>query len=233
MTGLWYLDLTSDPAATLPSVAGALSLAHAAVAAELVSVTSQAAVAVWFYQLFRRRNPVAAWGIAAFGVANAVIVLFSAVFLTTAVGIADDAASATDADAAAAVALLFRLSAAAWSVGAIFFGLWLIPMGYAVVSLRAMPVALGCTPIVGGVGYVLSAFVDNAWAGATTVVSGVLTLAATVGEFWMIGYLLAKGIHPEQDPGAPPGTGTAAAAGPATSRGARAPAGQVLSRHTR
>jgi Domain of unknown function (DUF4386) len=215
ITGLWYLALAlsgmvgfllirpqlydaADPAATLGSLTGNLSLAYGAVAADLAVVTAQAGAAVWFYKLFRPLNPVAAWGVAAFGVANAVVILMSALFLTTAVAIADDAALAVGDASAATVALLLQLSSAAWSVGGIFFGLWLIPMGYSVVSSRAMPMALGWLLVAGGVGYVLSAFVDNAAPAAPPAVSGVLTLAATVGEFWMIGYLLIKGIRPHR-----------------------------------
>lgn len=44
-----------------------------------------------------------------------------------------------------------------WIVGALFFGLWLAPMG---VSARkaGLPRLLGQLPLFGGVGYVLSAF---------------------------------------------------------------------------
>jgi hypothetical protein len=223
ITGLWYLALglsgmvgfllirpqlfdAADPGATLGSLTGNVSLAYAGVAAELAVVTAQAGAAVWFYKLFRPLNPVAAWGVAAFGVANAVVILMSAMFMTTALAIADDPALASGSSATATVALLFQLSASAWSVGGIFFGLWLIPMGYAVVSSRAMPLALGWLLIVGGIGYVLSAFVENAAPGAPSSVSGVLTLAATIGEFWMIGYLLIKGIRPGREESAASGS---------------------------
>lgn len=43
-------------------------------------------------------------------------------------------------------------------------------------------------------GYVLSAFVSYL-APYTGVLAEVLTVPATVGEFWMIGYLLVRGIR--------------------------------------
>lgn len=216
IAGLWYLALAvfgilgfllvrpelfdaADPGSTLDSLAERMGLGQLVVATELAVVTSQAVAAVWFYKLFRRLNPVAAWATAAFGVANAVVILMSAMFLSLAVSIANDPELASGGSAAATVALLFQLSSSAWSVGGIFFGLWLIPMGYAVVSSRAMPLALGWLLVVGGVGYVLSAFVENAAPGAPSSVSAGLTIAATIGEFWMIGYLLIKGIRPRSE----------------------------------
>ncbi len=39
---------------------------------------------------------------------------------------------------------LTRLGVAAtWDIGGLFFGLWLIPMGYVVLTSRVMPIALG------------------------------------------------------------------------------------------
>jgi Domain of unknown function (DUF4386) len=46
----------------------------------------------------------------------------------------------------------------------------------------------------GGVGYVLSAFVVY-FAPDAGIVADALTFPATVGEFWMIGYLLVRGVN--------------------------------------
>lgn len=55
--------------------------------------------------------------------------------------------------------LLFEASASVWSVAALFFGLWLIPMGYVLLTTDG------------------------------------LTIPASIGEFWMIGYLLVFGVR--------------------------------------
>ena len=81
-----------------------------------------------------------------------------------------------------------------WGVGSLFFGLWLIPMGYIVVSSQRMPVWLGRVLIIGGAGYILSAFIN--YMGIKGVWVDFLTIPATIGEFWMIIYLLAFGIRP-------------------------------------
>mgnify|MGYP007020065700 CR=1 FL=1 len=49
--------------------------------------------------------------------------------------------------------------------------------------------------VAGGVGYVTSAFVDYAVDAPAWLVDA-LAIPATVGELWMIGYLLVVGIRP-------------------------------------
>ena len=68
-------------------------------------------------------------------------------------------------------------------------------MGYVAVSARAMPKALGWALIVGGLGYVLSAFLSNGLADAPRWLVDGLTVPATIGEFWTIGYLLFVGVR--------------------------------------
>jgi hypothetical protein len=197
-TGLLYLGLAisgmlgflwtrprlydaADPTATLANLTGNPNLATALVAFELLIVLTQALTAAWFYRLFRTSDPVSAAGIAAFGLINSTLILISAGLLGAANSIATDPFS----DAANTVQLLFTISGELWAVGAIFFGLWLIPMGTAVLNTGLMPKALGWLLIVSGVGYVLHAFLRF----------DPLAFPATIGEFWIIGYLLIFGTR--------------------------------------
>ena len=127
--------------------------------------------------------------------ANAVAILASTATAATALEVAGDAGLAPGEDAAATTQLLFRLSENLWGVAAIFFGLWLVPMGWAAATSGRFPRALGWILIAGGVGYVASAFVDYAVDAPTWLVDA-LAIPATVGEFWMIGYLLVVGLRP-------------------------------------
>jgi hypothetical protein len=190
------LHVAGDPAATLSNLVGRPGLARAVVALEVGVVAAQALAAVWFFKLFRPWNHVAAWSVAAFGLVNAVAIMVSAASMATAVAVAGDAGLAPGGDAAASVQLLFELSSACWLVGGLFFGLWLIPMGHVVVTSDAMPLWLGRILIAGGVGYVLSTFSQLGLADPPGWLSGALVLPATVGELWMIGYLLVRGVRP-------------------------------------
>jgi hypothetical protein len=91
---------------------------------------------------------------------------------------------------------MYVLSRHAWTGGALFFGLWLIPMGYCVLLSGWMPRLLGQVLIVGGLGYVLSGFVAVLLAAAPDWAEIVLTVPATIGEFWIMGYLLIFGVRP-------------------------------------
>ena len=207
MTGLCYLGLAitgglgfllirpqlfaaGDAGATLANLVQHESLARVGVAVEMGIVVTQALTAVWFYRLFRPADAVTAATITAFGLVNAIAVMGSAALLATAVDIAPKPVG----DAAATVQTLYLVSGNLWGVGALFFGLWLIPMGSCVLTSQWMPRPLGWLLIVGGLGYLASGFVMYLWPGARTV-ADLLTVPASVGEFWMIGYTLIRGVR--------------------------------------
>ncbi|MFI7603217.1 DUF4386 domain-containing protein [Actinoplanes sp. NPDC049681] len=182
------LFVSGDAAATLANLIAHESLARAGVALELLVVVTQALAAMWFYRLFRDADRLAASSIAAFGLVNAVVILVSAALLATSVEVAAGPA----AGAAPAVQLLYLVSGHLWGVGALFFGLWLIPMGRCVLRCGRMPRALGWTLVGGGIGYLISAFVA-VLAPEAGPVAEALVVPATVGELWMVGYLIFRG----------------------------------------
>ncbi len=192
------LRVEGDPTATLSRLVELAWLAQLGIALELLIVIAQAATAVGFYALFRTDRPVAAFAVATFGMANATAVLASAAMLITASGVA----AAPVGDPAATVTLLLVAADAFWSVGNVFFGLWLIPMGWYVLSTGRMPRPLGWILVVGGAGYVAGALLAAAAPGVP-VIGDLLVMPATIGEFWMIGYLLIRGIRPAPAVAAP------------------------------
>lgn len=211
-TGLWYLALGitgilgfllirpevfvgGDPASTLSNLVENENLARIGLVVEMGIVVAQAGAAVWFYKLFRTTNQTAAGSIAAFGLINAVAIMASAAFMATALAVAGDNSLAPGGDAAATVQLMYELSTNSWGIGALFFGLWLIPMGYLAATSELMPVWLGRILVVGGFGYMLSAFIGYGLADAPGWVVEGIVIPATIGELWMIGYLLVVGIR--------------------------------------
>ncbi len=48
--------------------------------------------------------------------------------------------------------------------------------------------------MVGGAGYVLSTFVSYTFTNAG-LVAGLLTVPATIGELWIVGYLIVFGVR--------------------------------------
>ena len=188
------LYVADDASATFANLVDQASLARLGIAADLTLVLTQALAAMWFYKLFRRYNSFAAGSIAAFGMVNAAAILVATAFSVTALVVAGDSALAPSGDQAATVQLLYELSGAVWDVAGLFFGLWLIPMGYVVVNSRVMPAALGWVLMIGGVGYVILTYLTLVVPDTAAAID-VLVAPATVGEFWMIGYLLIFGVR--------------------------------------
>lgn len=180
----------ADPMTTLGHLVEREQLARLGIALAMGLVVLQALTALWFYRLFRTVDAFAAAAIAVFGLMNAFAVLGRAAFLATAL----DVALSPIGGASSNAQLMYLVSDNLWGVANIAFGLWLIPMGWCVLRSRWMPRPLGWILIAGGVGYVLSAFVSYIAPGAG-ILAGALPVPAHVGEFWMIGYLLVRGVR--------------------------------------
>ena len=212
VAGIWYLAMaisgilgflifhpqifdSKDAHKTLTNLIDLESLARTRLLLEFGIIVSQALTAVWFYKLFRNINEWAAWSVGAWGMINSVAIMISAISMASAIEIASS--SQTVEDKVLLIELLSSLIKNAWGVGGLFFGLWLIPMGYIITSTKRMPIWLGRTLIAGGIGYLLSTTVN--YLGIESPLSGYLTIPATVGEFWMIGYLLIFGIRPANE----------------------------------
>lgn len=178
----------ADASVTLANLREHEALARAGLALEMALVVFQALAALWFFRLFRAVDDVAAGAIAVFGVLNSVAVLGSAASLATAL----DAAVGAAVGAPGTPQLMYALSANFWGVGNLFFGLWLVPMGMCVLRSGTMPRLLGHILVVGGAGYVLSGFMAYLWPDLA-LVPDLLVAPATVGELWMVGYLLVRG----------------------------------------
>lgn len=210
VTGLWYLLLaisgvlgflifhpqifiSDDPQKTLTNLIKLESISRTRLLLEFVIIISQALAAVWFYKLFREMNAWAAWAIGNWGMMNAAAILISAISMSSAIEIAGSSTQ-TFQEKILLIQLLGKLITNAWGVGSLFFGLWLIPMGYIIIESRRMPIWLGRILIIGGIGYLISPFIK--YMGITNTLLDIVLFPATIGEFWMIGYLLIYGIRP-------------------------------------
>jgi hypothetical protein len=209
ITGVWYLTLaisgmigflilhprifvSGDVSKTVANLIEFETLARIRLLMEFTIVVSQALAAVYFFKLFKEINHFASWALAAWGMVNAVLIMISAIAMGGAIKVATSALTLDDK--VMMVAIFDQFINNAWGAGSLFFGLWLIPMGYIVVSSHRMPVWLGRVLILGGVGYILSGYTN--YMGMSDAWVGFLPILATVGEFWMIGYLLLFGIRP-------------------------------------
>jgi Domain of unknown function (DUF4386) len=208
ITGIWYLLLAitgvlgfmifhpqvyvTDPVATLENLTSKELIARTRLLFELLIVVAQALAAVWFYKLFKDIHGWAAWTLGIWGMMNSAVIMVSAISMGAALEVANSTQPIENK--LALVQLLSFLITNAWGVGGLFFGLWLIPMGSIVITSSRMPRWLGYTLITGGMGYLLNTFLN--YAGFSYPWIDLLVIPATIGEFWIIGYLLLYGIRP-------------------------------------
>ena len=200
-TGLLYLGLAvsgiisylgirsqifveGNPTETVSKLLEKQVLARFGIAFELLIVLTQALAALWFYRLFKKLNSFAAMVLAVFGIINSVAILIASAFWLNALN------SAIASDSIELTYNLFTIHNDIWLVATLFFGLWLIPMGY--LSRKAlMPRALAGFLIIGGFLYLASTFILVLLPNQNTL-SDSMTIPGTIGEFWIIGYLLFK-----------------------------------------
>ena len=209
--GVWYLLMAitgilgfviyhsqifvaGDPAKTLDNLINLESTARIRLLLEFGIIVSQAFTAVYFYKLFKSINEWAAWTLGIWGMVNSVVILISAISMASAIGIANSSVESIE-NKVMLIQLLQSVITNSWSVGGLFFGLWLLPMGYIVIKSNRMPIWLGRVIFIGGIGYLISTIVN--YSGVDFAYNDIFTLPATIGEFWMIGYLLIYGIRPK------------------------------------
>lgn len=185
------LYAAGDAARTVENLVNREGLARFGVAVDLAAVIAQALAAWFFFALFRRVHSTTAAAVAGFGLVGAAAMLVGVAFSATALEVAVDRSTV----AASTPELLYHLQDSAWQVAGLFFGLWLIPIGLLVLRSGWMPPPLGWLLVAGGAGYVLNPFASYLLPNASAL-ADVLLIPSTVGEIWMIVYLLVKGCRP-------------------------------------
>jgi uncharacterized protein DUF4386 len=93
--------------------------------------------------------------------------------------------------------LLLRMHGQGLVVNQIFWGLWLLPLGFLVMRSGFLPRILGILLIVNGFAYVFASLVSLFWPGYANVVFQAI-LPALLGELWIMLWLLLKGVKVQE-----------------------------------
>lgn len=192
-----------NAATTAANVVANATLVRIGVVADLFQATVFAFVGMLFYRLLGHVNRNAASAMVILVAIATGIMCLNDLFQFAAVLVATDSsyvAAFGSAGAQALVMLLLDMQHYGFLIAQIFFGLWLLPLGYLAYRSGLFPKVLGVVLIIGGVSYLVSMLALFLVPSFGKQISGFLAIPPTIAEVWMVGYLLIKGVRaPAQD----------------------------------
>lgn len=186
-----------DATTTAANVLANSGLVRLGVVADLLQATVSAFLGMTLYLLLKHVNKNAASAMAILIAIAAAIMCLNDVFQVAALRVATDASYAAAfgiSGSNALVLLLLYMQHNGFLIAQIFFGLWLVPMGYLAFKSGMFPKALGVALIIGGTSYLvdmLALFLVPDFGGT---IHGFLAIPPTIAEVWMVLYLLVKGV---------------------------------------
>jgi hypothetical protein len=194
-----------DAAATAGNVIANSGLVRMGVVADLFQAIVLVFLAMTLYQLLKHVHQGAAVAMVVLVVIGSGITLLNTVFelegLRVAIGSAYVAAVGTGGSNAL-VLLLLDLQHNGLLIATIFFGLWLMPLGYlAYRSAGMLPKWLGVLLIVGGASYLLDVLAQFLVPDFGEKIATFVVIPAALAEIATLGYLLVIGVKtPKPDP---------------------------------
>lgn len=196
--------VAGDANTTAANVLANPGLVRLGVVADLFQAAEWVFLAMALYLLLQRVGQNAARVMVVLVGIGAAIVCLNDVFEFEAVRVAVDPSYAVAFGAAgshALVLLLLDLQHYGFLIAQIFFGLWLLPLGYLAYRSGMFPKALGVALVVAGVCYLvdmLGLFLAPEFG---RQINAVLVIPPTIAEMWMALYLLVRGVRstPQDD----------------------------------
>ncbi|HEY3474829.1 MAG TPA: DUF4386 domain-containing protein [Anaerolineales bacterium] len=189
------LIVPGDAGATARNLMASESLFRLGIVSDLLAPLVLIFVVLFLYKLLKPVNKNMAWLMVIFLLLGVPIALLSKVNQFIALQLLSGAEYLTvfTQEQLQAMALLFlRLHDRTGTIAAIFWGLWLFPMGYLVFKSGFFPRILGILLMIACFGYVINSF--SIFLGYPVNVG----LIAALGEVLFILWLLIKGVDAEQ-----------------------------------
>jgi hypothetical protein len=187
-----------DAATTAGNVLANAGLVRIGVIADLLQATVFVFLAMTLSVLLKDVHKNAARAMVILVAIATTLMCLNEVFQFAAVLVATDGsyvAAFGAAGAHALVLLLLDMHHYGFLIAQIFFGLWLVPLGYLAYSSGMFLKALGIVLIVGGVSYLVDMLAAFLVPDVGTHIHGFLAIPPTIAEIWMLGYLLVKGVN--------------------------------------
>lgn len=187
-----------DAATTAENISSSATLFRTGFVTDLVSITLFFLVALVLYVLL---NPINTKFASTMVLFNSVAVAIMSVNMINhaaayLVATSADYSTAVGTEASAAQVMLFLdLHSQGYLIAEIFFGLWLLPLGYLVYKSGYFPKALGILLIVGSVSYLIDVLVSLLFPGAPENLSVIIATPAGIAEVAFLMWLLIKGVQ--------------------------------------
>jgi len=186
-----------DAATTARNLVANAGLVRMGVVADLIQATIWVFLALTLYQLLKQVNKSVASAMVVLVAIGAGILMLNEVFGFESLRVATGAVDLGSLGAAGSNGLaLLLLDAQHYGllIAQIFFGLWLLPLGYLAYRSGWFPKALGAALIVGGACYVVDMLAAFLVPDVGKAIHSYVTFPSAIAELWMVGYLLVIGV---------------------------------------
>jgi hypothetical protein len=190
-----------NAATTAGNVVANAELVRLAVVADLIQATVWVFLGMTLYLLLKHVNKSVASAMVVLVAIGASIVYLNTVFefegLRAATGAINPAAFGT-AGSNALVLLLLDTQHYGVFIAQIFYGLWLVPLGYLAFKSGLFPKALGIMLIVGGACYLVDLFAQFLVPDFGVKIHAFIVIPSAIAEISMVLYLLVIGVRTQK-----------------------------------
>jgi hypothetical protein len=191
-----------DPGATGDGIRGSATLFRAGFVADLAQATLFLLTAMALYVLLRGVDELVARAMVLIVAVSVAIMCLNLLNQWVALRVATDGAFASTFGAAGSdtlTGLFAGMHHDGYLIAQIFFGLWLLPLGYLVVRSGWFPVAIGVLLIAGCFGYLMETFATFLAPEVAGTLGPIVAVPAAIGELWFVAYLLVKGVRDREE----------------------------------
>jgi len=190
-----------DAATTAGNLVANSGLVRMGIVADLVQATIWVFLALTLYRLLKHVNKSAASAMVVLVAIGAGIVMLNEVFGFEALRVATGAVSLASLGAAGSNALALLLVDAqhyGLLIAQIFFGLWLVPLGYLAYKSEWFPKTLAVLLIVGAAGYIVDMLALFLVPDVGKAIHSYVTIPSAIAEISMVVYLLVIGVNTKE-----------------------------------
>jgi hypothetical protein len=186
---------TGDAATTAANISASPTLFRVAFASDLVNITFFVLAALVLYALLKNVNHNVAVGMVVFNAVAAAIMSanminhFAALQVATGSGVASPASDGL-------VQLFLDMHSNGYAIAQIFFGLWLLPLGYLAYKSGFFPKALGVMLMIGSASYLTELVAGFLFPGMGENALLLIAVPAALAEVSFLLWLLVKGARP-------------------------------------